>query len=314
MPFPNFHSCRVRNPDDFESESFRTIDSDVGGKPVRLVIARPKGQLTTSRQAYRYPIEHWTEEQARGHCEQQDGTFEAATGGAAPEESEGYTPPGGVPPVLPQPPWPNIEASERKLRFTPGDVELEVEVRGPSRSPVIRGYAAVFYDGTPATEFRLADDLVERVLPTAFDRALDGTDDVVALFNHNKDNLLGRQSAGTLQLAKDERGLSYVIRPPDTTVARDLVENLRHRNVTGSSFSFDPRPDGRRWSTDRARKIDVIELTGVQTFDVGPVVWPAYKASSVEVASCRAELAGIRGLAGRLRGYLERATMIARGR
>ena len=52
-----------------------------------------------------------------------------------------------------------------------------VQVRAAEGQPaVIAGYGAVFYDGTPATEYVLWDDrwgrAVERILPGAFDGAL----------------------------------------------------------------------------------------------------------------------------------------------
>lgn len=314
MPLSNFHSCSVRDSGLVDPESIRTVDSDIGGKPVKIVIGRLKGQTTTVALSFRYPTSSWSADDAAGHCGDSGGRFEAAQiepGGAG---DDGPGTPGtenvGTEDVV-------MSASKRLKRFTGGDVDVEVEVRGSSRTRMIRGYAAVFYDGTPATEFQLAEDLVERIMPTAFDGALDGTDDVAALFNHNADNLLGRTTAGTLQLAKDDRGLRYTIRPPDTSVARDLVENLKHRNVTGSSFSFFPRGrDGRRMTTDKARKLDVIELLDVETFDVGPVTFPAYKASLSEVASARAErdqaLRGSRGRLARLKGYLARATLLER--
>src|SRR5438046_482888 len=81
------------------------------------------------------------------------------------------------------------------------------------------GTAAVFYDGTPGTEFVLdrggngRRKVVERIFPTAFDAVLRDAagNDTRGLFNHNSDHLLGRRSNGTLRLAKTSRGLDYFI-------------------------------------------------------------------------------------------------------
>lgn len=291
MPLPNEHACRIVPPGDFTEGSFRRISSEDEGKPLGIIIGRPKGQTTTATQGYRYPADEWTAGQARAHCEKHDGTFEPAD---TPAEDDGGIGGGGgggggVPPVWPGTKPPPSSASGRPRRFTPGSPELEIRAAGGGT--VIRGYAAVFYDGTPGTEYRLWDDLVERVMPTAFERALNGTDDVVAVFNHKAELLLGRQSAGTLQLHVDKRGLGYLIRPPDTTVARDVIENLRLRNITGSSFSFNPLPNGgERFLHDDTRHVGIRELHAVETFDVGPVTFEAYGATTAEAAGIRHRL------------------------
>jgi len=49
---------------------------------------------------------------------------------------------------------------------------IETRGEGDDAQLTIVGYAAVFYrEGDPTTEFRMFDDLVERVMPTAFDAA-----------------------------------------------------------------------------------------------------------------------------------------------
>jgi HK97 family phage prohead protease len=293
MPLPNFHTCRIRDPADFVDGSIRTMEADAGGKPILILIGRARGSTTTETQSVRYPVKSWDADDARGHCSAHAGTFEAAEG-AVQDVGEGDDGPGAgglFPTLQPQDTgfdkFPPI-GTGRATRFTPGPVEIEVQARGGGADQVrvIRGYAAVFYDGTPDTEFRLARDLVERIRPGAFDRALDGTDDVVALFNHDPNLVLGRQSAGTLQLRADGRGIPYTITPPRTSVADDLVENLRLRNVTGSSFSFLPTKE--TWARDNARGLDVREILEVETFDVGPVTFAAYKATEAEVNAARA--------------------------
>ena len=74
MPYPNFHSCRIKSPGLFQPDSFRTIQS---GK-LSIIIGRLKGETTTTTQAFRYSIKDYTESAARVHCEENKGTFEAA--------------------------------------------------------------------------------------------------------------------------------------------------------------------------------------------------------------------------------------------
>ena len=170
----------------------------------------------------------------------------------------------------------------------------------------IEGLAAVYYDGTPRTEFDMGMGLVERIMPGAFDSVLKSkSSDVVALFNHNRDLLLGRESAGTLEIRSTKEGLAYRIEPGNTTVGADVLEHIRRRDVTGSSFSFKPLSE--TWTVDKARKLDIVSINDVKLFDVGPVTLAAYKATTTEAAQAR-ELAD---LAGRLREYRSRAASVA---
>lgn len=147
----------------------------------------------------------------------------------------------------------------------------------------MKGYGAVFYDGTPDTEFVLWDDqygrAVERVLPGAFDGSLSRPDDVRALFNHDANQVLGRTAAGTMRLAIDSIGLQYEIDAADTAIARDVTAHIERGDVSGSSFSFSIPPKGQVWTSttdETGRTNEVREILAVELYDVGPVVFPAY--------------------------------------
>lgn len=84
-----------------------------------------------------------------------------------------------------------------------------LEIR--ATNDAIRGIAAVFYDGTPNTEYPLWKGTVERIDERAFDNAINKQADVRALFNHDANWLLGRTSNQTLTLRKDDTGLRYSI-------------------------------------------------------------------------------------------------------
>ncbi len=150
-------------------------------------------------------------------------------------------------------------------------------------APKIGGLAAVYYDGTPATEFKLFDDLVERIMPGAFDRALTEGQDVVALFNHEADNLLGRRSAGTMRLRSVAAGLHYEIDLADTRIGSDVAKMVQRGDLAGSSFAFIPRKVKYVDATDS--ELEVRQIEDVDLFDVGPVTYPAYNATSVESKS-----------------------------
>lgn len=187
--------------------------------------------------------------------------------------------------------------SKSERRFIPVEqCELDLEERGTDKLPKITGYAAVFYvPEDVGTEYKLFDNLVERIMPRAFNRALREKDNAAALFNHDPNQLLGRVASKTLRLSKDQRGLKYEVDPPDTSVGRDVVENIRRGDVTGSSFSFavtdqkfvtDTRDDG--------TSVDVREIHGVQLYDVAPVVFPAYGGTSTAVRAAASDMTEVR--------------------
>ena len=171
----------------------------------------------------------------------------------------------------------NIERRDISFEDAP-EAELVVEERAGGKT-VIAGYAAV-YD-------RLSLDLGgfrEKILPGAFDKVLArqrGKQDVVALFNHDSNIVLGRTSSGTLELSSDSKGLRYEVTPPATRA--DIVELIARRDVRGSSFSFAISPGGDAWSSDEKGSIrSVREVSGL--FDVSPVLNAAYPSSSCEAA------------------------------
>lgn len=78
-PYPNEHACRLRNPDDFEDGSFRRTTRVSDGKKYSVIMGRLEGEDTLTEQAYRYDKEVWEADDAKAHCKDHDGTFEAAT-------------------------------------------------------------------------------------------------------------------------------------------------------------------------------------------------------------------------------------------
>lgn len=174
---------------------------------------------------------------------------------------------------------------ERRFTNTSRAVKIEQRAEGGS---MLVGYSAVFYDpADPGTEYVLWDDAigraVERILPGAFDGVLSRPDDVRGLFNHDANMVLGRTKAGTMRVSVDSVGLRYEIDLPDTATARDVAASIQRGDVDGSSFAFVVRNAGQRWTmtTDEAgRANDIRELTDLEVFDSGPVVFPAYESTT----------------------------------
>jgi HK97 family phage prohead protease len=171
-----------------------------------------------------------------------------------------------------------MEIERRDFAFEE-ESELIVESRADGRAAII-GYAAVYN--------RLSLDLGgfrEEIMPGAFDKVLNrqrGKGDVVALFNHDSNIVLGRSSSGTLELSSDDKGLKYVVTPPVSRA--DVLELIQRRDVRGSSFAFTVEPKNESFRTGEDGKAirQIREVSGL--YDVGPVLNPAYPSTSASVA------------------------------
>jgi len=175
-------------------------------------------------------------------------------------------------------------------------IKRPVELREDGDGRKITGYGAVFYNADDeGTQFQLWEDAYERILPGAFDRAI-AEDDVRSLFNHDVNIVLGRNTSGTLALSVDEVGLRYEITAPDTQLVRDqVVAPIERGDVSGSSFMFVPiRANWTDEDSEDGRSVEIREVREVELWEVGPVVFPAYDASTsslrqTDIAEARSE-------------------------
>jgi hypothetical protein len=108
-PYPNEHACRLRDPDDFQDNSFRRIERTHESKKYSVIVGKLRDGSTMTEQAYRYADDVWTAAEARSHCKTHEGTFEAATGKA---DDHGQDPPEGD---TPRSPTPSVVASRIKI-------------------------------------------------------------------------------------------------------------------------------------------------------------------------------------------------------
>ena len=166
--------------------------------------------------------------------------------------------------------------NKKETRFAPQGLELRIK-RNKDGDPKICGHAAVFNSPTEVWH-----GFFEQIHPEAFDRALSEGQDVRGLFNHNDDLVLGRSSAGTLELKTDEVGLYMSITPPDTQMARDLMASIERGDISGQSFCFICRKE--EWE-EKDDGTTLRTIKDVDLFDVGPVTFPAYPDTDVALRS-----------------------------
>lgn len=156
--------------------------------------------------------------------------------------------------------------------------EIRAAGGGDTEPTRLVGHAALFGE--------LSEDLGgfrEQIASGAFAQTI-VDDDVRALINHDPNLVLGRNIAGTLDLAEDERGLAFEIRPPDTTYARDLIESVGRGDISQNSFGFYVQAE--EWDgVDGDHPVRT--LTRVELFDVSPVTYPAYPQTEVALRHLR---------------------------
>jgi len=152
--------------------------------------------------------------------------------------------------------------------------ELRVEKREDEQRKIV-GHAAVFDVVAGDTWFR------EKIAPGAFTESI-GKDDVRALWNHDPNFVLGRNTSKTLTLREDDKGLWVEINPPDTQAARDLMVSIDRGDVSQMSFGFQTLIDEWEHFDDKA---DLRTLKKVKLWDVSPVTFPFYTQTDVALRS-----------------------------
>ncbi|MDK9676799.1 HK97 family phage prohead protease [Weissella cibaria] len=153
----------------------------------------------------------------------------------------------------------------------------ELEVRSSSDGKFvgqIAGYALKF--GKPSIS---RGKFVEYIHAGAFN-GVDLTE-VLALFEHNYASLLGRVDAGTLSLNVDDVGLHFVLDIPDTTLGRDVYNNVKLGNLKGMSFSFHLAKGGDEWKQGEKPIRIINKIKSLEEISVVSV--PAYEDTSVQV-------------------------------
>jgi HK97 family phage prohead protease len=154
--------------------------------------------------------------------------------------------------------------------------ELRVQQSGDGNT--LTGYIAVF--GSPSEPMYGYTEVLQA---GCFASTLAGTNEVVALINHDNNAPVGRRSTGTLQLSEDETGLKFSIDLPNTTRANDLKESIKHLDVSGCSFGFICRKDQYLENEDGSVLRTIIDLDLLEV-SVG-VTFPAYTDTTSQLRS-----------------------------
>jgi HK97 family phage prohead protease len=126
----------------------------------------------------------------------------------------------------------------------------------------------------------------EQVAPGAFDASLSSSDmDVVLLFNHDSNMILGRERNATLHLRGDATGLHMDATLAQTTLGKDVSLLLERGDLRGMSFGFTVDDHGEYWSNTGGEVVRTV--TSARLYDVSIVTSAAYSEAWAAIAKQR---------------------------
>ena len=156
----------------------------------------------------------------------------------------------------------------------------EVEIRTEQGKPTkIVGYAAKFN----VRSAPMFGSFREVVAKGAFSKNLPGAD-IRFLVGHDTNQILGRTKSGTLSVREDDIGLRFELSLPDTTLAKDVVEQVSRRDLDGMSFGFRKIKDS--WGEDE-NGFALRTLEQVSVEEISLTAFPAYEDTEVAVRDLR---------------------------
>lgn len=155
-------------------------------------------------------------------------------------------------------------------RYLPMD---KMETREEDGEIYLEGYFAVFN-----RNYEIFPGATESISPGAFDGSIN--DDVRALYNHNSDIVLGRTSAGTMELRQDAHGLWGRVKiNRDDTDAMNAYRRIQRGDITGCSFGFDIEAQVAEYRDDGTVHWTITSIAPL--YEVSPCTFPAYVDTTV---------------------------------
>ncbi|GGA98661.1 hypothetical protein ERX37_04825 [Macrococcus hajekii] len=139
---------------------------------------------------------------------------------------------------------------------------------------VLEGYAIVFNEWS---------DIVDNKRETISKHALNATvfDDVRLLFNHDWSKVLGRETAETLKLTVDDKGLKFKVTLPDTTTAQSVYEDIQTHLYNRCGYSGGVVTNVIYNNDLKIHEVTITEIKKISEISIDPkgkykgaIVWP----------------------------------------
>lgn len=162
---------------------------------------------------------------------------------------------------------------KRQAEMQTRTLTSDFKTREDGKDLRIEGYFVVFN-----STYEMWPGATESVAEGAFDETIG--DDIRALIDHETRLVLGRNSAGTLELKQDSHGLwgSILINPNDQD-AMNLYARVQRGDVNQCSFGFDILDEETEFLEDGSVHWTI---NRVKLYEVSVCTFPAYTETSVQ--------------------------------
>jgi len=148
--------------------------------------------------------------------------------------------------------------------------------KNESGENIVYGYAAKYEKFSLPMNF-----LYERIRKGTFTKSI-SKNNIFALWNHNRDIILGSVKGKTLKLSEDDTGLFFELKLPKSNSGNDVFEVIQRGDVCGVSFGFCPV----KWEWDFSDPNKIIRtLLEVDLIEISPTAFPAYPDTTVKPRS-----------------------------
>lgn len=153
---------------------------------------------------------------------------------------------------------------------------MRVEVRNDS--VLLDGYVnAVARDSKPMLDEN-GNKFVEQITPRTFQRAIEKSEDILCLLDHEPTRKLGSTKDGNIKLFEDNIGLRAICEITDG----EVIEKAKEQKLRGWSFGFEAVKEHEEAASENLKRrfIDEMSLFEVSIIDDKKV--PCYVGTSIE--------------------------------
>lgn len=153
---------------------------------------------------------------------------------------------------------------------------MRIEIR--NKSVILDGYVnAVARDSKPMLREN-GEKFVEQISPKTFQRAIEKSENILCLLNHEPSRKLGSTKDGNIKLFEDNIGLRAICEITDG----EVIQKAKEQKLRGWSFGFEAVKEREEMAEENLKRrfIDEMNLLEVSIIDDKKV--PCYVGTSIE--------------------------------
>ena len=125
---------------------------------------------------------------------------------------------------------------------------------------------------------KTVDKFVEQISPKTFQRAVEKSDDILCLLNHEPSRVLGSTKEGNIELFEDNIGLRAICKITDSEVIKKAKEN----KLRGWSFGFEVVKEHEEQASENLKRRFVDDMNLFEVSIIDDRKMPCYIGTSIE--------------------------------